>query len=701
MKKCIEPPYKHLTPFKRCVLQNFPFIEADFDALTNYGLLCKIVEYLNKVIASQNEVQANVEVLNNAFIELKSYVDNYFDNLDVQDEINNKLDQMADDGTLQEIIAEYLDMGATWAYKTVEEMLEASNLKNGSIAQTLGYYSAGDGGAATYLVTSTEPTGYYETNGTLYFKLIVKDRINVKQVGLKGDNESDEWSAFSNLLSKVSDSKIYLYFPEGNYVFEKHNSYLTLKADTTLEGNNATIIFNDSESSGSSLFSGANARLTIKGLSFKGTFDTVTSQTNAAMLYYSTSLDSSDVLIENCSFESFRNDIFSMANCNSLRIKNSTYYNIGRDSNRFLNCAYSCVTNCKFELCGDDVVSCHGDIPNSTHIFAHNKVIKSLGVGYLGGKNIDIHDNTFINPFILFKSGRASGEGGDTEVINFHDNYVLQPIKISTGADNRLTWIGNGTKKILFNNNTLKDGSAESFSKLNLVGVVYTNQSVYKGHYIIATLDSTYTHEYLQFNDNYCDVKNGPSSLALGNTRFMLGYYDKMDMYRNTIENFYSNLCVQASTKKKWNVRDNYFNGDKEHLLTTDGAWASSTTLRVFNPYPDNFENNTLRNVSGNYGLEKPNRVLYQPDGKYMNPISNSVPSVFVPYDESTGEPLNDIVTKSGSMPSSGYYHAGTFVMSNYTNDNTPIGWYRKTTGNAHELGTDWIALYVKSSPIS
>ena len=36
--------------FRRCVLQNFPFIEEDFDALTDYGLLCKVVEYLNKVI---------------------------------------------------------------------------------------------------------------------------------------------------------------------------------------------------------------------------------------------------------------------------------------------------------------------------------------------------------------------------------------------------------------------------------------------------------------------------------------------------------------------------------------------------------------------------------------------------------------------------------------------------------------------------
>lgn len=105
------PNYKHLTPFKRCVLQNFPFIEADFDALTNYGLLCKVVDYLNKVIDSQNEVQNNMVIVNEAFIslrdqfiELKSFVESYFDNLDVQDEVNQKLDEMAESGELSEAI---------------------------------------------------------------------------------------------------------------------------------------------------------------------------------------------------------------------------------------------------------------------------------------------------------------------------------------------------------------------------------------------------------------------------------------------------------------------------------------------------------------------------------------------------------------------------------------------------------------------
>ena len=36
-----------LQKFRCCILQNFPFIEEDFDSLTTYELICKVVEYLN------------------------------------------------------------------------------------------------------------------------------------------------------------------------------------------------------------------------------------------------------------------------------------------------------------------------------------------------------------------------------------------------------------------------------------------------------------------------------------------------------------------------------------------------------------------------------------------------------------------------------------------------------------------------------
>lgn len=63
---------------------------------------------VNQLVRIANEQYAKIEEYIAKFVELKDYVDNYFDNLDVQEEINNKLDEMAEDGTLANIIANFI-----------------------------------------------------------------------------------------------------------------------------------------------------------------------------------------------------------------------------------------------------------------------------------------------------------------------------------------------------------------------------------------------------------------------------------------------------------------------------------------------------------------------------------------------------------------------------------------------------------------
>ena len=104
-----QKPTKILTPFKLQIIQSFPFIEADFDAITNEQLLQKVVDYLNKVIENSNNVTENTTNLYNAFVELENFVNDYFDNLDVQDEINNKIDDMVTSGKFSEIVGKYID----------------------------------------------------------------------------------------------------------------------------------------------------------------------------------------------------------------------------------------------------------------------------------------------------------------------------------------------------------------------------------------------------------------------------------------------------------------------------------------------------------------------------------------------------------------------------------------------------------------
>lgn len=74
------------------------------DSLSYYELLCKVVTYLNNVINDVSATEENVDKLKTAYDELQGYVNDYFENLDVQDEINTKLDEMATDGSLDTLL---------------------------------------------------------------------------------------------------------------------------------------------------------------------------------------------------------------------------------------------------------------------------------------------------------------------------------------------------------------------------------------------------------------------------------------------------------------------------------------------------------------------------------------------------------------------------------------------------------------------
>lgn len=91
--------FKVLCPFKGWVLESFPYIEADFDAITNYQLFSKVVEYLNKMRDNQLLLEESNNELVDGFNNLKSYVDEYLvdvSNLkDAIEEINNRLDSLA------------------------------------------------------------------------------------------------------------------------------------------------------------------------------------------------------------------------------------------------------------------------------------------------------------------------------------------------------------------------------------------------------------------------------------------------------------------------------------------------------------------------------------------------------------------------------------------------------------------------------
>lgn len=75
------------------------------DSLSYYELLNKVVTYLNNTISDVANVETNVGRLADAYNQLQSYVNDYFDNIDIEAELRTVLDKMALDGTLDDLLS--------------------------------------------------------------------------------------------------------------------------------------------------------------------------------------------------------------------------------------------------------------------------------------------------------------------------------------------------------------------------------------------------------------------------------------------------------------------------------------------------------------------------------------------------------------------------------------------------------------------
>ena len=79
------------------------------NSLSWYQGLKYVLQFLiEQVIPPMQDNDTKMNELIDYYNEVVDYVNNYFDNLDVQEEINNKINQMAEDGSLLEIIKPYI-----------------------------------------------------------------------------------------------------------------------------------------------------------------------------------------------------------------------------------------------------------------------------------------------------------------------------------------------------------------------------------------------------------------------------------------------------------------------------------------------------------------------------------------------------------------------------------------------------------------
>lgn len=167
----INYEYKKMYPFKWFVLENFPFLEDSIDSLTNYQLFCKLGEEINKNRDSINEIGENETALVTAFNNLYDYVEHYFNNLNVQQEINNKLDEMAENGSLYEMLNTFITPAFEEQDARVNALIEGQNVRINGFQNELESVASGSPLVASSTDGMTDTTRIYvnTTDGKWYY----------------------------------------------------------------------------------------------------------------------------------------------------------------------------------------------------------------------------------------------------------------------------------------------------------------------------------------------------------------------------------------------------------------------------------------------------------------------------------------------------------------------------------------------------
>lgn len=434
----------NLPPFKKmCItIGNLP--SSFMESMTYYEALVWLYNYFeNTLLPAINTNSEAITELQEAFITLKTYVDTYFDNLDIQEEVNNKLDDMAESGELTELLTTYLQLKTIYSFNSVSEMKESDNFINGSFARTTGFYANNDGGAANYKIRTVTNEDTIDNihlfaitnDNSLVAELNEKDIIDVRQLGAKTDIDN------KNIIQYALDNFKEVHI---NEEYEVYSKLEITKDDITLIGD-GTLHINHSKENNLLEVSSVN-NLKIKGLGFYN--DEVRTGNTAPDDYKIISIyNSSDILIDGIKLYNAYNSGMEVEKCENVTIINSM----------FKDCYYAMLSlltennNISVNNCVFDTATSTYD---NTYLIATGAKNYSTEVSYLI-KNLTIENCKFLN--------NPNWEGIDShgcENLTIKDNYIYNcKDGISIWYDTRKLATNKLGNNIIIKNNIIDGGT--------------------------------------------------------------------------------------------------------------------------------------------------------------------------------------------------------------------------------------------------
>lgn len=327
-----------------------------------YGDELSYYELLNKVIEKSNELGDTIN-------ELIEYVNHYFDSLDIQKMIDKKLDEMAQDGTLADLINNVIFSKLNKSVNkravkcvTVLEMVNDMDISLNDIVITSGYYTINDNGNATYLILDVN-SGYNIPLLNGLFAYFVGKTGRPEQFGCKGD-DSDETIGLKNLLKTCNCIE---FTPNKKYGF---SSPLTVMGDTTINGNFSclhSLIIDVSSDPNDGLVKISGDNCVFTNIKFDGGMNNAGQKVNKHTYDRPASngrpiIDTisgnkyNNILIENCIFENATAMSIQLNDCDNVTVSNCQIRNSNRDAIFVTGDAISIVGNI-IEDCEDNYIA--------------------------------------------------------------------------------------------------------------------------------------------------------------------------------------------------------------------------------------------------------------------------------------------------------------------------------------------------------
>lgn len=251
----------------------------------------------NQIVPTVNNNAEAVEELQNLYEELHSYVEHYFDNLDVQEEINKKLDKMASDGTLANILNSLLDEfkadvnlridGQNMTIANIEAQVNSIGSGSPLVANSIAEMT---NTSRVYVNTSNGHWYYYDNNqwndGGVYQSAVDSTEVTQLRKDLVGMSELKE-NMFNS--SNVQVGKNWT----GGTASDRAVCYIAVKPNTLYSFEVTTAVFNNilCIEKATNTGAGSSLRTTELGVSTPHTELTTTGSTNYLCLQFNKATD--------------------------------------------------------------------------------------------------------------------------------------------------------------------------------------------------------------------------------------------------------------------------------------------------------------------------------------------------------------------------------------------------------------------------